>query len=195
MCTNCGLETYGYGSSLKAGGFQIRVLKLHPARPKNADIVVELRVNSGAEAPYEAISWCWGAAPPRHPIRIRDEHGDFCFKVPKNLEQALRRLRLPDRYRTIWIDTICIHQDDLQEKSRQVGLMSEIYGRAQKVSIWLGDEDNISRRALAFVKDHLLCLQKFDQLCQDPAFDEDWRSLIRFTERPWVGAVLMLRTV
>ncbi|KAF2666153.1 HET-domain-containing protein [Microthyrium microscopicum] len=185
MCTDCGLETYSYGSALKAGGFQIRLLRLHPARPKEADIVVELRVKNEAEAPYEAISWCWGTVPPRHPIRIRDENGDFCFKVTKNLEQALRRLRLPDKYRTIWIDTICIHQNDLQEKSRQVALMSEIYGRAQRVLIWLGDEDAISRRAFAFIQDHLLLLQKFDRLCQESAFDEDWMSLIRFTERPW----------
>lgn len=190
MCIDCGLETYDYETALKAGGFQIRVLKLHPARPKDADIVVELWVNDEAEVPYEAISWCWGNTPPSQPIRIRTEHGDFCFKVSKNLEQALRRLRLPDRYRTLWIDTICIHQDDLQEKSRQVGLMSETFGRAQRVSIWLGDEDETSRRALAFIKDHLLELQKFDQLCQDPVFDRDWTSLIRFTERPWVSNVI-----
>lgn len=187
MCFDCGLETYRYGASLKPVGFQIRVLKLHPASSRDADIIIDLAINDEVEVPYEAISWCWGAAPPRRPIRIRDEHGDFCFKVPETLETALRRLRLPDRYRTLWIDTICIHQDNLQEKSRQVAMMSEVYGRAQKVSIWLGDEDSFSRRALAFVKEKLLSLQDFDRLCSDPSHDDDWTALLRFTERPWVS--------
>jgi hypothetical protein len=37
--------------------------------------------------------------------------------------------------------TICINQNDKDEKSEQVPKMGEIYGGATKVSAWLGEED------------------------------------------------------
>ena len=40
----------------------------------------------------------------------------------------------------IWIDALCINQDDLQERATQVKLMGRIYGRAEFVNIWLGEE-------------------------------------------------------
>ncbi|KAK1782248.1 LOW QUALITY PROTEIN: heterokaryon incompatibility protein-domain-containing protein [Copromyces sp. CBS 386.78] len=41
---------------------------------------------------------------------------------------------------TIWIDQVCIAQSDPYEKAMQVGLMSQIYSRAEQVLVWLGPE-------------------------------------------------------
>ena len=41
----------------------------------------------------------------------------------------------------LWLDMDCINQNDLDEKSEQVPLMCEIYSRATKVSVWLGEAD------------------------------------------------------
>lgn len=38
----------------------------------------------------------------------------------------------------LWADAICIDQDSLDERKRQVGLMDYIYTRASTVLIWLG---------------------------------------------------------
>jgi hypothetical protein len=38
----------------------------------------------------------------------------------------------------LWVDAICINQDDLEERNRQVSLMAFIYSRAQAVLVWLG---------------------------------------------------------
>jgi len=43
--------------------------------------------------------------------------------------------------RVVWIDAICINQDDLDERSSQLQIMGDIYSQAQDVVIWLGDDD------------------------------------------------------
>lgn len=52
---------------------------------------------------------------------------DVQFSVTKNLHAALLRLRLEQEPRTLWVDAMCINQDDVAEKSFQVALMSDIY--------------------------------------------------------------------
>ncbi|KAK4500255.1 hypothetical protein PRZ48_008444 [Zasmidium cellare] len=38
----------------------------------------------------------------------------------------------------VWVDALCINQADLDERSRQVSLMKQIFSRAESVYIWLG---------------------------------------------------------
>jgi hypothetical protein len=38
----------------------------------------------------------------------------------------------------LWIDAISINQETLEERNHQVGIMGEIYSRAECVIIWLG---------------------------------------------------------
>ena len=60
--------------------------------------------------------------------------------IAPNLSQALARLiHLPD-VSLIWIDAICIHQQDLEERASQVQFMRHIFGSASRVLIWLGDD-------------------------------------------------------
>ncbi|GME64520.1 Ankyrin domain protein [Neofusicoccum parvum] len=46
-----------------------------------------------------------------------------------------------------WIDALCINQDDLEERSAQVKIMPQIYGKAQSVSVWLGNMKHFSDRS------------------------------------------------
>lgn len=39
----------------------------------------------------------------------------------------------------LWVDAICINQNDVAERANQVKLMGGIYQRASQVKIWLGD--------------------------------------------------------
>jgi hypothetical protein len=43
------------------------------------------------------------------------------------------------RVRTIWIDAICINQQDISERTQQVQFMRCIYENAEQVLIWLGE--------------------------------------------------------
>jgi len=57
--------------------------------------------------------------------------------IGENLYEALVHLRLTEDC-TLWIDAICINQDDPAEKQYQVGPMGFIYHRAERVLVWLG---------------------------------------------------------
>jgi hypothetical protein len=68
--------------------------------------------------------------------------------VTKNLATALLYLRLSDRPRVLWIDAICIDQQNLPERSHQVKRMRIIFESAQRVIAWLGSEGDNSAHAL-----------------------------------------------
>lgn len=86
---------------------------------------------------YEALSYVWGKPSSRHLISCNNKE----FAIGQNLETALRRLRSNSVARVVWIDAICINQDDLDERSSQLQIMGDIYSQAQDVVIWLGDDD------------------------------------------------------
>jgi hypothetical protein len=51
------------------------------------------------------------------------------MNIGKNLHDAVHALRLETAVRTLWADTLCINQRDLEERSNQ-GLMVFTYTRA-----------------------------------------------------------------
>jgi cation transport regulator ChaB/uncharacterized coiled-coil protein SlyX len=50
-----------------------------------------------------------------------------------------------------WIDAICVNQQDLDERSHQVSLMTRLYRSAKLVHVWLGDEDENTATAMGLV--------------------------------------------
>jgi hypothetical protein len=195
MCPTCGLPDFSYETiPLARTGFSTRLIKLHPARTFDADIVLDLILNNDPKLEFEAVSWCWGRENWNQLLRVRGVSGDNCLKMPKNLEVALRRLRLVDNYRVLWVDAVCIDQVSTAEKSRQVPMMSEIYGKAKRVCVWLGESDETSKKAIRFIQNDLLDLKKFDQLCRDDDYGDQWIALIQFMEKPWVSRPTKLKT-
>ncbi|KAJ5703951.1 hypothetical protein N7493_011089 [Penicillium malachiteum] len=47
-----------------------------------------------------------------------------------------------------WADSVCINQGNVDEKSRQIQLMDQVYRNANRVLVWLGDAQNAEDRAL-----------------------------------------------
>ncbi|KAM7182800.1 Heterokaryon incompatibility protein (HET) domain containing protein [Rhypophila sp. PSN 637] len=86
---------------------------------------------------YEALSYCWGDAKKEEltPIYCNGQRLD----VTPNLKMALNNLRPEQGERRLWVDAVCINQEDKQECAQQVLKMGEIYGRAAKVVVWLGE--------------------------------------------------------
>ena len=93
---------------------------------------------------YEALSYTWGDEKVTTPIEING----VSFSVTLNLFGALNRLRKNGRDRVLWIDSICINQRDLVERSTQVRRMPFIYQRASRVVVWVGDGANDSDQAI-----------------------------------------------
>jgi hypothetical protein len=84
---------------------------------------------------YEAISYCWGAICGNNEVIIINGSQ---VRVPASAAQALRRFRPGSGSVCLWIDAICINQENADERSQQVRLMRDIYRSANRTLIWLG---------------------------------------------------------
>lgn len=104
--------------------------------------------NETSQSDFEALSYTWGESLHNEYVEVQDQ---IQIPITDNLARALRRLRYPSEPRHLWIDAICIDQKNLGERSRQVAYMGEIYKRASRVIIWLGDlPDDLSLPSRAF---------------------------------------------
>lgn len=52
----------------------------------------------------------------------------------------------------LWVDAICINQEDVPERNHQVALMSRIYSQSKTTLIWIGDKDATSWPAIALAR-------------------------------------------
>ncbi|KAH6653958.1 HET domain protein [Truncatella angustata] len=98
---------------------------------------------------YEALSYMWGTDKAPNPLRCQSSD----IPITLNLETALRSLRLRDGIRTLWVDAVCINQNDLAERERQVGYMRLVYSQADRVIVWLGPSNDLNRAAIARAKE------------------------------------------
>ncbi|KAI4640794.1 hypothetical protein J4E93_008386 [Alternaria ventricosa] len=126
---------------------EIRVLKV--ALGSGDDIIKckmkRISLRTWRVRTYETISYCWGA--PRDPSTI--ELNGHLTKVPASSEAAVRRMRLSDRPRVLWIDAICIDQSSTTERSTQVAFMGTVYSTAKHNLVYLGeDDDNMADRGM-----------------------------------------------
>ncbi|KAF3041524.1 hypothetical protein E8E12_005038 [Didymella heteroderae] len=138
---------------------QIRLLKLHAGTSGSirCDIVLFDLDDSYSEQPFWAVSYTWGPPRPTFDITVGGQRFslrenvfrflvNFCEKEPP---RALANGHAP----LLWIDSICIDQDNVLERNHQVGLMAEIYGRCETVLMWLnneGQDDSSSEAARNF---------------------------------------------
>ncbi len=101
---------------------------------------------------YSAVSYCWGDKPEySHELACRDpRHPLTALKITPNVDSLLRHLRKPHKSRHLWIDAICLNQEDQDEMSTPAMLMGVIYSQAKKVHIWLGAETDGRLAADAF---------------------------------------------
>ncbi|KAK4460584.1 heterokaryon incompatibility protein-domain-containing protein [Cladorrhinum samala] len=158
--------------STSAGPKQFRLITLLPLLPSSPPsseappiscTLTTYTLKSPDTPAYEALSYCWGSGAADNRVQI--QCNSLPFQATTNLADALRRLRLPDRPRTLWIDAICINQDDLAERAEQVGNMRDIYASAARVVIWLGLESDDS--ALAFATCERVARAVVEQLRAD----------------------------
>lgn len=188
----------------------IRVLEVAPG--KAGDVIrCTLRHVSllGEPAPvYETISYCWGA--PGEPAYL-ELNGEL-VAVPASSEATIRRLRYTDRPRVLWLDAICISQSSVADRSEQVALMPDVYGKGERNLIYLGeDDDTMAARAqrcieqvLAEMRDATDDFRKLDNIMANKGHDGvrtcrsgfdhdvDFDVLECLFERPWFRSVARL---
>jgi hypothetical protein len=141
-CIQANKQTWILNSYPKiVGPNHVRLLKLSRGRfsDKLHGDIITVPLNNGTH--FEALSYTWAD---QHEDSSRSKklylgrYWDVLW-ITSNCEMALRRLRLPHENRVVWVDAICINQDDVQERNHQVGLMADLYSSAQRVLVYLGE--------------------------------------------------------
>lgn len=126
------------------GRNEIRLLRLSPALSGEDQLLHgTLLLSQLADRPeFTALSYTWadisGDRSCSETIFIGLEWE--ALPITKNCAAALRRLRSNRDAVVVWVDAICIDQDNVGERSQQVGLMRDVYSRARKVIAFLGDD-------------------------------------------------------
>jgi len=168
----------------------IRILILHPS-PNELDpiecTICHENLSDGSLL-YEAVSYTWGNSGLTHVIHCNDAKQRL--SVGKNCHAALRRLRLPENRRKLWIDAVCINQEDLAERGHQVRMMKEVYDCASGVMVMLNDEVTECRLLL----DELSEAKKIlDELTEAGRTLDLYGNPVR--NRPSAGIVRQLETL
>ncbi|RYP43476.1 hypothetical protein DL770_011654 [Monosporascus sp. CRB-9-2] len=129
-------------------------------------------LNTQPPPQYDAVSYSWrkdvlggqlnfllSAALPEHFSHYKTEDqgartrivlcNGRALRIQRNLHDLLSRLQRQRYLSPLWVDAICIDQDETDEgvrneKFRQLQLMGRIYESARTVLVWLGESDNIS---------------------------------------------------
>lgn len=151
---------------------------------------------------YTALSYVWGAPIFERPLTCNG----FQTAITVNLDLALRHVRRSDSPVNLWVDQICINQDDLKEKGQQVNLMSRIYRLSWVTVVWLGKEADNSSKALESMRDFNAVFQYLlDESAPDARFfgenrlpvpfSQQWQDLHDLLARPWFQRVWVIQEV
>ncbi|KAF5713700.1 het domain-containing protein [Fusarium globosum] len=198
----------------------IRLLRLHNEASLNAISGKLITVKIENAPAYHALSYCWGAEEHNIPIEI---NGGI-INVGPNLYAAVKRLndltieerRMNDmEVKWLWIDRICINQDDPLERNRQVQLMGSIFSMAKRTLIWLGTDfdgcsdawDLVDQVFNVFNDEYpntrFLADLPFRMYSEErhvtyglPALESTlWKQLHRLLQRPWFTRVWVIQEV
>lgn len=150
---------------LAENGEEIRLLTIVP-QSGDSDIIhcqllhytfksSALGGSTGKDSPwddYMALSYTWGSPDDLAAIVVNGS----VLKVRPNLRDALYALRntaFVESGGKLWVDALCLNQEDVEELNREVSRMRDIYRNAVQVVIWLGGADQGSDDAIDFIND------------------------------------------
>ncbi|GCB17448.1 heterokaryon incompatibility protein 6, OR allele [Aspergillus awamori] len=140
---------------------------------------------------YAALSYSWGDGSADHHIYLLPEGTDriedsLSLPIRENLFCALHRLRRKDQNVTLWVDALCIDQENNTEKTRQLGCMVDIYHQARMVYVWLGESDGEGRsdEAMDFIP-RVVDMATLDANTDDKDPARQWAALSELTRDPW----------
>ncbi|ORY13968.1 heterokaryon incompatibility protein-domain-containing protein, partial [Clohesyomyces aquaticus] len=111
-----------------------RLLTILPGLPHEAICCSQMTATLKDPPAYKTLSYAWGSPTRNHTVFVDNKK----LLVTENLHTALLHLRNEQRALCIWIDAICINQQNLCERSQQVGMMRDIYKKSKRVYVWLG---------------------------------------------------------
>ncbi|KAI1615009.1 heterokaryon incompatibility protein-domain-containing protein [Exophiala viscosa] len=109
-----------------------------PLTGQNAIRLLELLPGNGDDS--NAISYTWGTDTSTAKILVNGRE----VQILSMAVRMMQELRHQTDTQTLWIDTICINQCDIAERSSQVQKVGDIFSTAVRVICWLEDIKNVS---------------------------------------------------
>jgi Heterokaryon incompatibility protein (HET) len=179
----------------------IRLLKTTAVEPR---IVCSLEIYPLEDAPpFHAVSYAWGDANVTHIAILCDGRE---LLVTPHLHEGLRCLIISARPEFLWIDAICINQQNDIEKAHQVTPMHTIFKTAAEVLVWLGAADETSGLAMGTISRlHKLMDTLSDHFNDYPATfaqhglappdDGAWSAINKLLNRSWMGRLWVMQGV
>lgn len=112
----------------------IRLVEILPGQLGTSTLRIRFLVRHLYSRPvYETLSYVWGTSGPTETIEAEGMH----LRVTENLLFFLLELRKSNSRIPFWIDALSINQSDLEEKSKLIPLMPEIYKLATRTICWI----------------------------------------------------------
>jgi hypothetical protein len=175
----------------------IRLIKVLPLDDSG---VVQCAISLATiDAQYTCLSYVWGPPDDTYVIRINGKP----FHVRRNLWDFLHtvatqraaapdsdlkdssRLDFENAAKSLWIDALCIDQENNGEKNHQVQQMGKVFSSAQRVIAWIGRKSTTSS-LFRYLRDHLR-RQHFFDADYFVAFDELRNDV--YWKRAWVRTI------
>jgi hypothetical protein len=203
FATNLGIKTslgfFQPGNAKEAlythlGEAEIRLLTVSS---HDGTIASELETHPRTAAPeYDAVRYAWGHDKSTTSVVCNG----FPLEIGTSLFTALpfvHASRPEPRTRPLWIDAICLNQDNPHEKEIHVPLMHEIYENASRTLVWLGVEGENSDFAMDRIESltqKMLFVEDPDSLTIEetiinydlpPPHDQIWEAIKRLLDRSW----------
>ncbi|MCJ1485830.1 hypothetical protein MMC06_006005 [Schaereria dolodes] len=175
----------------------IRLLVIDPGQGDDEIFCTLSHQNLKTRPSYQALSDTWDANIRTHGMKISND----ILPVTANLHSALKCFRDPDLQRTLWVDAICINQDDIHEREKQVQILGQIYSIATGVLIWLRDGPANVEEAFKFIKNFENGSDMYDSEVINSMHKIStgssslWRALSLIFNKPWFTRVWIIQEV
>lgn len=168
---------------LPLNGLEIRLLRLEPKKGPLVEIRASLIKYNLQGRPkdvtsFQALSYTWGHNSFTHNIIVNGVK----LSVADNLYSFLQHRQETNQCIDLWVDAICINQNDLLEKNHQIPMMNMIYMRASELIIWLGPPSSDSELAMQSILE-MGSGSPYDK--QTTIKNDVWRAIQSLLERPW----------
>ncbi|KAF2710666.1 hypothetical protein K504DRAFT_465738 [Pleomassaria siparia CBS 279.74] len=165
------------------GDFDFRLIRILPARMMT--IKCELLHFSLKKPPsYRAISYARGDAGDTRKIMLEGMN----IPVPVSLHGALEALREKKEGVLVWVDFLCIDQQNRDEKAQQLQYMTSIYSKADSVALWLGpeaDESDSAVKLLNEISTNADYPERITSLIKARVGDADFAAIASLFERDY----------
>ena len=178
---------------------EIRLVVLLPSTDPSAPLIAHFAYESiYGTAAYQCLSYTWGAGDKTAELTLNGQ----LFYIRQNLEQALRNIRQEKAMTVLWIDAVCIDQENIRERSQQVQRMHQIYKMADCVLIYLGEGNHESDIAMDFISElsseQSIAFEEINgELKPKWGFElaRSWAAVYRLARRPYFRRLWVVQEV